>query len=61
MTEAPATTNGAAPGLLLDNIVHFTRLLRAAGLPVGPGRKGTASELIVRPECQPADMVGARA
>ncbi|MCZ8311766.1 MAG: VWA domain-containing protein [Magnetospirillum sp.] len=38
MTEAPATNNGAAPGLLLDNIVHFTRLLRAAGLPVGPGR-----------------------
>jgi uncharacterized protein with von Willebrand factor type A (vWA) domain len=28
----------AASGMLLDNVVHFVRLLRAAGLPVGPGR-----------------------
>jgi uncharacterized protein with von Willebrand factor type A (vWA) domain len=26
------------PGTLLENIVRFTRLLRAAGMPVGPGR-----------------------
>ena len=25
-------------GTLLENVVRFTRLLRAAGLPVGPGR-----------------------
>ena len=32
MTETPATETGA----LADNIVHFARALRAAGLPVGP-------------------------
>ena len=31
--DAPAAT-----GRLADNILHFCRLLRAAGLPVGPGR-----------------------
>lgn len=29
-------------GRLGDNIVHFARLLRAAGLPIGPGRTLTA-------------------
>jgi uncharacterized protein with von Willebrand factor type A (vWA) domain len=29
--------NGGAEGQLADNIVHFARALRAAGLPVGPG------------------------
>ncbi len=29
-------------GRLLDNILHFARTLRAAGLPVGPGRVLTA-------------------
>ena len=28
----------SAAGRLADNILHFCRLLRAAGLPVGPGR-----------------------
>jgi uncharacterized protein len=28
----------AAPGLLAANIMHFARTLRAAGLPVGPGK-----------------------
>ena len=28
----------ADPGRLPDNIMHFARVLRAAGLPVGPGR-----------------------
>ena len=28
----------AAAGRLADNVLHFCRLLRAAGLPVGPGR-----------------------
>ena len=36
-------TNGAAvsiagSGKLADNIVHFARVLRNAGLPVGPGQ-----------------------
>ncbi|MEL6980421.1 MAG: VWA domain-containing protein [Pseudomonadota bacterium] len=34
-----APRNGeAAPGRLPDNIAHFARALRKAGLPVGPGR-----------------------
>ena len=32
MTQAPAT------GRLPDNITHFARALRRAGLPIGPGR-----------------------
>ena len=35
--------NGAPEGRLADNILHFGRVLRAAGLPVGPG---TAIEAI---------------
>jgi len=27
-----------APGRLVDNLIHFARVLRAAGLPVGPGK-----------------------
>lgn len=44
MTEAPSPTPPAAPGTgdpsgkLVDNITHFSRVLRAAGLPVGPAR-----------------------
>ncbi len=39
MTE-PADTDAtaAAGGRLLENIMYFARVLRAAGLPVGPGR-----------------------
>ncbi|MGQ7793489.1 vWA domain-containing protein [Faunimonas sp. B44] len=33
--EAPSTPSG--PGRIADNIVHFARVLRRAGLPVGPG------------------------
>ncbi len=29
---------GTEPGRLARNIMHFARVLRAAGLPVGPGR-----------------------
>ena len=28
----------AAGGRLMENITHFARVLRAAGLPIGPGR-----------------------
>ncbi len=44
MTPDPATRGMAAAtpfasnGRLVDNIVHFVRILRAAGLPVGPAR-----------------------
>jgi hypothetical protein len=35
----PAARPGlAAQGRLLENVMHFARTLRAAGLPVGPGR-----------------------
>ena len=30
------TLNAAAPGKLASNIMHFARVLREAGLPVGP-------------------------
>ena len=33
-TDAPTPLRG---GALLENLVHFTRLLRGAGLPIGPG------------------------
>ena len=34
----PDLLSEAAPGRLPDNIAHFARALRRAGLPVGPGR-----------------------
>ena len=34
---APANSNRPMGGHLSDNIMHFARVLRAAGLPVGPG------------------------
>ena len=42
--SAPAQTAPASPeaGRLVENIMHFARTLRAAGLPVGPGRVLTA-------------------
>ena len=30
--------DGAAGGRLMENITHFARVLRVAGLPIGPGR-----------------------
>src|SRR6516225_9105686 len=36
MTDHPPTSPKGS-GRLADNIVHFARALRAAGLPVGPG------------------------
>ncbi|MBM3598959.1 MAG: VWA domain-containing protein [Alphaproteobacteria bacterium] len=38
MTEPLTTPVDAAGGRLAANIMHFGRVLRAAGLPVGPGR-----------------------
>ena len=35
-------TPPTAPGRLPENVAHFVRLLRAAGLPVGPGHTITA-------------------
>ncbi len=34
----PASLSGALHGRLAENVVHFTRVLRVAGLPVGPGQ-----------------------
>ncbi|MGB1027908.1 MAG: VWA domain-containing protein, partial [Rhodospirillaceae bacterium] len=36
----------AEGGLLAENILHFTRVLRRAGLPVGPGRTLEAVEAV---------------
>ncbi|MGE3245034.1 MAG: VWA domain-containing protein [Beijerinckiaceae bacterium] len=36
-TGEPAAGAEASAGALVDNIMHFGRALRAAGLPVGPG------------------------
>lgn len=33
-----ATPSGGATGSLMANVMHFARALRAAGLPIGPGR-----------------------
>ena len=35
---AVAKQPGEEPGRLVDNLIHFARVLRAAGLPVGPGK-----------------------
>src|ERR1700748_2048524 len=35
--SSPASGGGKDEGRLAENIVHFARALRAAGLPVGPG------------------------
>jgi uncharacterized protein with von Willebrand factor type A (vWA) domain len=37
MTADPAS-QGASPGRLVENLMFFARTLRAAGLPIGPGR-----------------------
>ncbi len=36
--EAPALPRDGEGGRLAENIMHFARTLRAAGLPVGPGK-----------------------
>jgi uncharacterized protein with von Willebrand factor type A (vWA) domain len=36
--SAAVATPSASNGRLVENIVHFVRILRAAGLPVGPAR-----------------------
>ena len=33
-----AGSGGARPGLVLENLVHFARVLRNAGMPIGPDR-----------------------
>lgn len=42
MGHAPMTKPPPRPGRLPDNVARFVRLLRAAGLPVGPGHTITA-------------------
>ena len=41
-TEHPVASFSTPPGRLPQNVAHFVRLLRAAGLPVGPGHTITA-------------------
>lgn len=38
--------NAAGAGRFADNVVHFCRVLRAAGLPVGPGRTLDAARAV---------------
>ena len=39
LPELPEATPGGRPGgLLTENIMHFARVLRRAGLPIGPGQ-----------------------
>jgi len=40
-------TGGEGGGKLIDNIMHFARTLRAAGLPVGPGKVLDAVEAVL--------------
>ena len=37
MFVAPANSNAPLTGKLAENIMHFARVLREAGIPVGPG------------------------
>ena len=48
MTDARAIT--ADGGHLLANIMHFARVLRAAGLPIGPGTVVDAVQAVRPPE-----------
>ena len=41
-----------ATGKLVDNIMHFGRVLRAAGIPVGPGAVIDAVQAVEVPPCQ---------
>ena len=45
-SPSPASGGGEAHGRLAENIVHFARALRAAGLPVGPGAVLDALEAV---------------
>lgn len=45
-STSPASGRGEERGQLADNIVHFARALRAAGLPVGPGAVLDALEAV---------------
>lgn len=52
-------TNPDAPqpgGRLVENIMHFARVLRAAGLPIGPGRVLTAIEAVQAVEITDRDQ-----
>ena len=46
--HAKPVPNAGAPdaGLLATNVMHFARLLRRAGLPVGPGEVVAATEAL---------------
>lgn len=46
MPPTPVGGPGDASGRLIDNITHFARLLRAAGMPVGPARVLDAVEAV---------------
>src|SRR5580704_15617289 len=46
MPIPPSEGGERANGRLADNIVHFARALRAAGLPVGPGAVLDALEAV---------------
>ncbi len=38
MTDRSDSNEASNAGRLVENIIHFARVLRAAGLPIGPGR-----------------------
>jgi uncharacterized protein with von Willebrand factor type A (vWA) domain len=38
VTDHPETNEASGAGRLAENVMHFARALRAAGLPIGPGR-----------------------
>jgi uncharacterized protein with von Willebrand factor type A (vWA) domain len=48
MSEATSGTGAATPGdgKLVANLMHFARVLRAAGLPIGPGKIIDAVEAV---------------
>ena len=46
MTGGPATRPTLPPGRLAENVARFVRLVRAAGMPVGPGHTISAARAL---------------
>jgi len=46
MTQSPRSSHSPPSGKLAENVMHFARMLRKAGLPVGPGAVVDALEAV---------------
>src|SRR5205085_6102329 len=46
MNDSASPSDKPGSGRLLENLMHFGRTLRAAGLPIGPGKVLAATEAV---------------